>query len=93
VPAAIAFTMIATRSAPEGLRGVAGGMLNTSQQLGAGLGLAMLVAFAGWRGQEASDAGAAELRILADVHGVVGAGAAVSLLGALAVAGLLADRG
>lgn len=93
VPAAIAYTLIAARSSPERFRGVAAGLLNTSQQLGAGLGLAVLVAFAEWRAPSVPHAGNDAWRNLAEVHAIVGAAAAVSLLGALVVGGRCSDRG
>jgi len=87
VLAVVSFTIIATSGLPDHQQGLAGGLVQTAQQVGAGLGLAVIVAIAtarsdalrGSRPEAEVLVGGAELGLLA--------GAA-----ALALAALLCRR-
>jgi MFS family permease len=85
--ATVMFTALATSTVGERQRGVALGLVSSSQQIGGALGLALLVAVA--------SLGAAGARTdTATVHGfrwALGAGAALSLLAAILVVALTRD--
>lgn len=86
-------TLAATSGVPKHLSGIASGVLNTSQQVGGALGLAILSAVA--FSTIASDLAAKSSRAASQVHGYTSGlkvGIALALLGAVAVALLVKNQ-
>jgi sugar phosphate permease len=87
-----ALTAIAMADAPDGDAATASGLLNTSQQVGAALGLATLAAVAGAVSRQADDPTSVEA-LLSGYHAGFAIAAALAVVAALASCALLPRRG
>lgn len=81
-----ALTTIAMSGAPPTDAGLASGLLNTTQQVGASIGFAVLATIAASRTAELAASGSTAADALAGGYGLGFLGAAVSVIGAIALA-------
>lgn len=87
VLAVVSFTIVATSGLPSHAQGLAGGLVQTAQQVGAGLGLAALTAVAAARSDARSgDGTSAEALVAGAELGFVTAAAALALAAVLSLA-------